>query len=150
MSYAVKVVHLMKTKKMSKREAEFQRDAIAQRAAAPSTTSKIQKVILDHLPASIKDKVTETVEQRGSNVEMSVISAGHDKYIVEVRNTVHSFSGYTREEAETIKERLTLSLGKLQGKNSTMEIEVVEVFDASEMLAVQNLQEFELEPMDMG
>lgn len=148
MSYAVKVVHLMKTKKMSKREAEFQKVAIAQRAAATSTTSKIQKVILDHLPASIKDKVTETVEQRGSNVEMSVISAGHDKYVVEVRNTVHSFSGYTLKEAETIKEKLNQSLGKLQGKNSTMEINIIEVLDTVSVLGAQESQM--LEPMDMG
>lgn len=148
MSYAVKVIHLMKTKKMSKREAEFQKVAIAQRAAAPATTSKIQKVILDHLPASIKDKVTETVEQRGSNVEMSVISAGHDKYIVEVRNTVHSFSGYTLKEAETIKEKLNQSLGKLQGKNSTMEINIIEVLDTVSVLGAQESQM--LEPMDMG
>ena len=148
MSYAVKVVHVMKTKKMSKREAEFQKVAIAQRAAAPSTTSKIQKVILDHLPASIKDKVTETIEQRGSNVEMSVISAGHDKYIVEIRNTVHSFSGYTLKEAETIKEKLNQSLGKLQGKNSIMEIEIIEVFNTVNVLGAQESQM--LEPIDMG
>lgn len=127
--FTVQVTHVMKTKKMSKREAEQFKVAQSAKMSKPTVQSKIASKLYEHLPDSIKGRVNDVIAQRQKELVSSaeIVSEGRDKYSVIVKNIVHGFEGFSREEAEQVKAELDKSIGKLQGKNSSLEIKVVEL-----------------------
>jgi hypothetical protein len=118
----------MKSKPLSRKDAEMQKSAIITRMSKPSVISTICKKIRDSLPASMQGKEDDIVAQKQQEVISSteLVSEKHDKFSVVTRNIVKAFDGYSLEEAILIRDKLNASLGKLKGKTSILEIEVVE------------------------
>ena len=126
--YTVKVIHVMKSKPLSRKDAEMQKNAIITRMSKPSVVAMTCKKIRDCLPASMRGKEEDLVTKKQKEVVSAteLVPEKHDKYSVVTKNEVKAFDGYTLEEATMIKTKLEASLGKLKGKTSVLEIEVVE------------------------
>ena len=124
--YTVKVTHVIKSGQMSRKDAEALKAGALKRMQKPSATSKISKAIKKYLPASMSAKEVVAQKQEEIKNTVEVVPEGRDKFSVCMRNTVRAFDGYTQEEAAAIQSKLQESLGKLEGKGSKLEIEVVE------------------------
>lgn len=129
MEYTVCVVHAMKSKKMSRHDAEQFKSLALARMKKPSVVARISETMQRYLPESLKNKAAEIVEQRQKSVinSVEIVSEGRDKCVVVVKNTVHASQNHTLSEAVYIKEELNKSLGKMRSKNSTLDIEIVAV-----------------------